>query len=90
MRGVPRRGPRLCELPPWGRLLRWPPVSPYPDLPAQAELFGSPPGMALGAEAADVAVLVRSAMGQRHNVIRYGRLADNTGGGAIAAEGVGL
>jgi hypothetical protein len=46
--------------------------------------------MALGAQAADVAVLVRSAMGQRHNVIRYGRLADNPDGGAIAAEGFGL
>ena len=45
--------------------------------------------MALGAEAADVAVLVRSAMGQRHNVVRYGRLADYPGGGTIAAKGFG-
>lgn len=29
-------------------------------------------------------------MGQRHNVVRYGRLADNPDGGAIAAEGFGL
>jgi hypothetical protein len=43
--------------------------------------------MAVGAEAANVAVLVRSAMGQRHNVVRYGRLADNPGSGTITAEG---
>ncbi len=42
--------------------------------------------MALGAEAANVAVLIRSAMGQRHNVVRYLRLADNFGGGAVAAK----
>ena len=45
--------------------------------------------MALGAKAADVTVFVRSAMGQRHNVVRYGRLADNLGGGTIAAKGFG-
>ena len=46
--------------------------------------------MALGAQAANVAVFVRSAMGQRHNVVRYGRLADNPDGGTIAAEWFGL
>ena len=46
--------------------------------------------MAVGAEAANVAVLVRSAIGQRHNVVRYGRLADNPDGGAVAAEWFGL
>ena len=43
--------------------------------------------MALGAEAADVTVLVRSAMGERHNVVRHGRLADYPGKGTITAEG---
>jgi hypothetical protein len=28
-------------------------------------------------------------MGQRHNVVRHGRLADYPGGGTIAAEGFG-
>ena len=64
-----------------------PTVRAHGNRPALAELFGSPLRMALGAEAADVAVLVRSAMGQRHDVVRHGRLADNPGGGAIAAEG---
>ena len=55
-----------------------------------AELFGSPLGVAVGAEAADVAVLVRSATRQRHDVVRHGCLADNPGGGTISAEGFGL
>jgi hypothetical protein len=46
--------------------------------------------MALGAKAEDVAVFVRSAMGERHDVVRYGRLADNPGGGAITADGFSL
>ena len=54
-----------------------------------AELFGSPLRMTLGAKAADVAVLVRPAMAQRHDVIRYGRLADNPDGGTITAERFG-
>ncbi len=45
--------------------------------------------MALGAQAANIAVLVRSAMGQRHNMVRYGRLANDPDGCAIAAEGFG-
>ena len=85
----PAEGPDFAR-PPMGRSLRRPSVRPYPDLPAQPELFGSLLGVALGAEAADVAVLVRSATGQRHDVVRYGRLADNPGGGAIATEGLGL
>ena len=40
-----------------------PPIGAHGDRPALAELFGSPLGMALGAKAADVAVLVRSTMG---------------------------
>ena len=55
-----------------------------------AELLGRAGLMAVGAEAADVAVFVRSAMAQRDDVIRCGRLADNPGGGAIAAEGLCL
>ena len=42
--------------------------------------------MAVGTEAANIAVLVRSAMGQRHNMVRYGRLADDPSRGTIAAE----
>ena len=64
-----------------------PPVGAHGDRPSLAELFGSPLGMALGAEAADVAVLVRSAKGQRHNMVRHGRLTDNPGAIAITAEG---
>lgn len=67
-----------------------PTVGTHGNRPASAELFGSPLGMAFGTEAADVAVLVRSAMGQRHNVVRYGRLANNPGGCAVAAERLGL
>jgi hypothetical protein len=74
-------------IPPMGRSLRRPSVRPYPDLMAQPELLGSPLRMALGAKAADVAVLVRSATGQRNDVIRYGRLADNPDRSAITAEG---
>ena len=51
-----------------------------------AELFGSPLGVTVGAEAADVAVLVQSAMDKRHDVVRYGCLADKPGGGTISAE----
>ena len=87
MRGFPRQSPRLSHRPPAWSPDR-PPVGAHGDRPALAELFGSPLGMALGAEAADVAVLVRSATGQRHDVVRYGRLADNPGGGAITAEGL--
>jgi hypothetical protein len=46
--------------------------------------------MAVGTEAANVAVFVRSAMGQRHNMVRHGRLADKPDGGTIAAEWFGL
>lgn len=74
------------RFPPYGVSRDRPPVSPNPDFPAQPELFGSPLGVALGAEAVDLAVLVRSAMGQRHNVVRYSRLADNPGGSAVPAE----
>lgn len=45
--------------------------------------------MAVGAEAADVVVLVRTTMGERHNVVRYGRLPDNSGESAITAERFG-
>lgn len=45
--------------------------------------------MTLSAEAPDIAILVRSAKGQRHDMVRYGRLADYSGRGAIAAEGFG-
>ena len=63
-----------------------PPVGPYGDGLALTKLLGSPLGMALGAEAAYVAVLVRSTSGQRYNVVRHGRLADNASQSAITAE----
>ncbi len=69
-----------------GRSPDRPPVGAHGDNPALAELFGSPLGMALGAKTADVAILVRSAMSQRHDVVRYGRLADNPDRSAITAE----
>ena len=56
------------------------------------ELFGSPLGVAVGAEAADVAVLVAAALGERHDVVGHGRLASIlTGFPALTAESeVGL
>lgn len=63
-----------------------PPVGANASRPALAKLLGSPLGMALGTEAADVAVPVRTAMGQGYNVIRYGRLADDPVGGTITTE----
>lgn len=72
-----------------GHSFRGPPINPDPHLPAEPELFRSPPGMTLSAEAPDIAVLVRSAKGQRQDVVRYGRLADYSGRGTIAAEGFG-
>ena len=49
-------------------------------------MLGSPLRMTLETEAADIAVLVRTTMGERHNVVRYGRLPDNPGESAITAE----
>lgn len=60
------------------------------DGPTQPELFGRPDLVTVGTEAADVAVLVRSAMSEWNDMVRHGRFPDNTGGGAIAAEGFGL
>lgn len=42
--------------------------------------------MALGAKAANVAVLVQTTVGQRHDVVWHCRLPDNPLGGAIAAK----
>ena len=52
-------------------------------------MLGSPLRMTLGTEAADIAVLVRTTMGERHDVVRYGRLTNKPDGGAITAEGFG-
>ena len=54
-----------------------------------AELLGRAGLMAVGAEAADVAVFVRSAVGKRHDVVRHSRLAHYPGAGTIPAEGLG-
>ena len=42
--------------------------------------------MAVGAEAADVAVLVRAAVAERQDVVRHGCLADEAPGSAVLAE----
>ena len=45
--------------------------------------------MALGAKAADVAVLVRSAMSEWNHVVGHCRLANYPGAGTIPTEGLG-
>ena len=82
------QGPDFAR-PPLGRSPDRPPVGSDPHLSAQPELFRSPSDMAFGAQASDIAVLVRTSMGERDDVVRHGRLADNPGGGAITAEGFG-
>ena len=67
-----------------------PPVGSHGDRPALAELFGSPLGVALGAKAADVAVLVAAAMGERHDVVRHRGFANDALGSAVAAERLDL
>lgn len=84
---VSRLKPPDFAIPPMGRSPDRPPVGSDPHLSAQPELFRSPSDMAFGAKTADVAVLVRSAMSQRHDVVRDGRLADNPDRSAITAEG---
>lgn len=51
-----------------------------------AELLGRAGLMAVGAEAADVAVLVAAALGERHDVVGHGGFADETPGSAVLAE----
>lgn len=58
----PAGGPDFRTAPPAWSPDR-PPVGAHGDRPALAELFGSPLGVAVGAKAADIAVLVRSATG---------------------------
>lgn len=55
-----------------------------------AELLGRPGLMAVGAEAADVAVLVAAAFGERHDVVGHGGFADKAPGCTVAAERFGL
>lgn len=54
------------------------------------ELLGRAGPMAVGAKAADVAVLVRATLGQRHDVVGNGGFADEAPGSAIPAERLGL
>ena len=55
-----------------------------------AKLLGRAGLMAVGAEAADVAVLVAAALGERHDVVGHGGFADETPGSAVLAERLGL
>ena len=50
------------------------------------ELLGRAGQMAVGAEAADVAVLVRPTVGQRHDVVGHGGLLYPTLRSAVLAE----
>ncbi len=54
-----------------------------------AELLGRASLVAVGAEAADVAVLVAAALSERHDVIGHDGFADETPGSAILAERLG-
>ena len=54
-----------------------------------AELLGRAGLMAVGAKAANVAVIVRAAQGERHDMVRHAGLADGTLGSAVPAEGLG-
>jgi len=51
-----------------------------------AELLGRAGLVAVGAEAADVAVLVAAALGKRHDVVGHGGFADEVPGSAVLAE----
>jgi hypothetical protein len=53
------------------------------------ELLGRACPVAVGAKAADVAVLVAAAMGERHNVVGHCGFANNALGGAVPAERLG-
>ena len=46
--------------------------------------------MAVGAEAADVAVVVATAFGERNDVVRYCGFPDDPLGGTVPAERFGL
>jgi hypothetical protein len=50
------------------------------------ELLGRAGLMAVGTETADVAVLVATALGERHDVVGHGGFADETPGSAVLAE----
>lgn len=51
-----------------------------------AELLGRAGLVAVGAEAADVTVLVAAALGKRHDVVGHGGFADEVPGSAVLAE----
>jgi hypothetical protein len=55
-----------------------------------AELLGRACLVAVGAQAADVAVIVRAALNERHDVVRYAGLSDGTLGSAVSAERLDL
>lgn len=57
------------------------------DGPTKPELLGSACPVAVSTQAANVAVVVAATLGERHDVVRYGRLSDYPGAGTIATEG---
>ena len=54
------------------------------------ELLGRAGLVAVGAEAADVTVLVAATLGERHDVVGHGGFADEAPGSAVLAERLGL
>ena len=50
------------------------------------ELLGGACLVAVGAEAADVGVVVAAALGERHDVVGHGGFADEAPGSAVLAE----
>ncbi len=90
MRGFPRLPSEVSNRPPPVRSGAGPAVRTGGDRPAMTELLGRAGPVAVGAEAADVAVLVRATLGQRHDVVGNGGFADEAPGSAIPAERLGL
>ena len=80
--------PQTFDPPPGGSADR-PAIRASADRPAQAELFGSPSGMAFGAEAADVAVVIAAALGERDDMVGHRGCPNNAPGGAVPAERLG-
>ena len=60
------------------------------DGPAKPELLGRACLMAVGAEAADVAVVVAATMGERHDVVGHCGFPNYASACAVPAEGLGL
>ncbi len=74
MRGFPRLPSEVSNRPPPVRSGAGPAIRAGRNRPAMTELLGRAGLMAVGTEAADVAVLVRATVGQRHDVVGHGGL----------------